>query len=66
MWFTAPSAIQAPRADVNFMRDALDYANIDSEASQKIVHKFLGHLWYLNPELVCLFLFDESVPANVK
>lgn len=66
MWFTASNAITAPNSDFKFIKDTLEYGEIDRGVSEKVLQKFLNHLWYLNPEHVCFALFDENVSEVLK
>lgn len=65
-WFQAPSAIKAPRTDLEFIKDAIDYASIDEEISSLVVTKMTGHLWYLSQEAVGMAFFDDEIPINEK
>ncbi|KAG0715576.1 hypothetical protein GWK47_011636 [Chionoecetes opilio] len=64
-WFTAPSAVQAPRRDLNLMRALLNYSTTNSAISTATLEK-LRHLWYLSEELVGSTLFDEDVSLTMK
>lgn len=66
MWFTASNAITAPNSDFRFIKDTLEYREIDRGVSEIVLQKFLNHLWYLNPENVCFALFDENVSEVLK
>lgn len=66
MWFQAPNAIKAPNEDLKFIQNIIKYKNIDIGISEKVLGKFLKHLWYLNPEQVCFCLFDNNVSHETK
>lgn len=51
-WFQVPSAIKSPRIDLEFIRDSINYANVDEKISNEILSKMCGHLWYLSDETV--------------
>lgn len=65
-WFQTTSAIKAPRLDLDFIRDSIDYANIDREISNVILSKMCGHLWYLSEEAVGFAFFDDEVALEEK
>lgn len=65
-WYCAPSAIQAPRQDLEFMKDLLNYKKINKNISEVTSKKFSNHLWYLSEQLICLSLFDNNVSAEIK
>lgn len=65
-WFTAPFAIEAPYGDFLFLKSLIDYKIINAKVSEAAVKKFVGHLWYLSPEIVTFSLFDLNVPFNCK
>lgn len=65
-WYCAPSAIQAPRQDLEFMKDLLNYKKINKNISEVASKKFSNHLWYLSEQLICLSLFDNNVSAEIK
>ncbi|KAJ4444926.1 hypothetical protein ANN_06725 [Periplaneta americana] len=49
-----------------FMRELINYQDIDSEISKADANKFSNHLWYLVLETVTLTLFNDNVPTAVK
>ncbi|KAG0706997.1 hypothetical protein GWK47_024227 [Chionoecetes opilio] len=65
-WFTAPSAVKAPRRDLNLMKALLNYSTTNSPISTATSEKLQRHLWYLSEELVGLTLFDEDVSLAMK
>ena len=48
----------APRHDLEFLTDVLNYWAINAAVSTAAKGSFLNHLWYLCPELVMLAMFD--------
>ena len=66
MWFRAPNSVMAPNEDLKFIKNIIKYRQIDQNISEKALGKYLNHLWYLNPELVCLSLFDQNVSKDEK
>lgn len=63
---TSPLAISAPNQDLNFIKDLLDYKDIDAELAEKSLKKFRAHLWYLSPEASALSFFDGTVSNDTK
>lgn len=66
MWFQASNAITAPNNDLEFVQNAIKYRHIDPGVSDKVLGKYLLHLWYLNPEQICFSLFDNNVSNKIK
>lgn len=65
-WFGCSNAIEAPNQDLQFIKDAITYAEIDHDISTAIIDKFKNHLWYLSDEAVGFAFFDENVTIEVK
>ena len=65
-WFTAPSADQAPRRDLNLIKALLKYIDTNSDISAATFETLKRHLWYLSKENVGLWLFDQEVSLSVK
>jgi hypothetical protein len=65
-WFLSSEAIKAPYHDFLFMRQLINYQDIDPEISKATAKKFSNHLSYLAPENVALSLFDDAVPKEIK
>lgn len=65
-WFLSSEAIKAPYHDFLFMRQLINYQDIDPEISKAAAKKISNHLWYLAPETVALSIFDDNVPTEVK
>jgi hypothetical protein len=65
-WFTAPIAVKAPNHDFEFLKQLINYKNVDSAISDIAVNKMLNHLWYLNPQNIALAFFDDEVSLEVK
>lgn len=66
MWFQAPNAITAPNDDFKFIQQVINYKQIDEGISEKVLGKYLNHLWYLSAEQVCFGLFDRNVSNETK
>lgn len=65
-WFTASVAPKAPHHDLEFIKMLNNFQDVDPQISQTTLKKFMGHSWYLSPELIALSFFDESLPVNLK
>jgi hypothetical protein len=65
-WFTAPSAISAPRLDLQLVKDIEKYKLENETISSIALKKFLGHLWYLSEELIAFSFFDNEVSTETK
>ncbi|KAK7865492.1 hypothetical protein R5R35_014608 [Gryllus longicercus] len=65
-WITAPLAVKAPKTDLEFVKNLLEYENIDSNIASCALNKIKNHLWYLGPELSVLSLFDDDIPSHTK
>ncbi|GLV36377.1 hypothetical protein CBL_21392, partial [Carabus blaptoides fortunei] len=66
MWFQAPTAMLAPRLDLQLLKDLDSYKTISAAISAVALKKFMGHPWYLSEELVALALFDDEVSSETK
>jgi hypothetical protein len=65
-WFRAPSALCAPRLDLQLLKDIDQYKKYNSIISAIALKKLQGHLWYLSPVLVAFALFDGDVSRDTK
>lgn len=65
-WFECTNALKAPNQDLNFLRKAVEYKNIDKVVSEAVCNKMQNHLWYLMPETVALDFFDSNVSIETK
>lgn len=63
-WFGCISAIEAPRRDLQFIKDVIKYH--DKKSSAVLLDKMLNHLWYLSEEAVGLAFFDSEVSLAIK
>lgn len=63
-WFQTTSAPRAPRVDLNFIKDTIDYH--DAEISEIVLSKMCNHLWYLSDEAAGFAFFDNEVPLDEK
>lgn len=64
-WINAPNSIEAPRQDLEFLKNLFEYKN-DLQISQITIAKFCNHLWYLAPETAALAFFDGKVSDDTK
>ncbi|XP_044591358.1 uncharacterized protein LOC123269562 [Cotesia glomerata] len=65
-WFSSTSAIAAPNHDLEFLKQLIEYKEIDASIFSATCEKMTSHLWYLNHELAVLSLFDDAVPLDMK
>lgn len=65
-WTLSPKAASAPRRDLGFIKQLLEYEKIDDKVSKAAMKKFVTHLWYLSEEMVGLALFDDGVDLDTK
>lgn len=65
-WFRAPVASRALNLDLDFIKNIILYATIDSNISKSALKKMCGHLWYLTPEAASLAFFDDNVSFQTK
>lgn len=66
VWYECTNAISAPNLDLQFVKYALMYGDIDIAVSEKIISKMKSHLWYLSPEVAALAFFDPTVTVDEK
>lgn len=66
VWYGCTKAIEAPNQDLNFLKEAFKYADVDKIVSDAVVRKFKNHLWYLTPETVGLAFLDSNVSLDLK
>lgn len=65
-WYQCTNAISAPLQDLNFIKNAINYASTDSAISTEILRKMTNHMWYLSEEAVALAFFDSDVSFEEK
>lgn len=65
-WFQTKSAIDAPRIDLDFIKESIHYANIDNEVSNVILSKIRTHLWYLSEEAIGFAFYDSKITVEEK
>lgn len=63
-WFDCTHAIEAPRRDLRFIKDAIEY--FDKKVSGVLLDTIRNHLWYLSEEAVGLAFFDSEIPLETK
>lgn len=64
--FGSTSAVCSPLQDLNFIKNSLKYAEIDSTISTAILNKLNNHLWYLSELAIALAFFDSQVSFDEK
>ena len=62
MWFTATHSVAAPRHDLQFLKDLVEYEKVNKKIALAAQTRFLYHLWYLSEESIGFSLFDEDLP----
>lgn len=65
-WIGSINAIASPNQDLNFIKDAVEYSQIDPSISNTILEKMSNHFWYLSEEAVALSFFDPKVSLEEK
>lgn len=65
-WFTCPSAVSAPRHDLQLLKKLLDYKRINEVVASAAIKVFMRQLWYLSETLVGLAFFDDEVDHRTK
>ena len=65
-WITCPTAMSAPKNDLNFLKQLVSYAVVNEGVSSAALTAFKRHLWYLSEELVALSFFDPEVSVMTK
>src|ERR1051325_12227312 len=50
-WFQAPVGIQAPRIDLQLLKDIQTYKSVYEDVATAVLEKYLNHQWYLSEEL---------------
>lgn len=65
-WFGCTNAIKSANQDLNFVRDAIKFAETDQVVSRAVIEKFQNHFWYLTPQTVGMAFFDEDVSIEIK
>lgn len=66
VWFNCVNAISAPRVDLQFVQEAINYETVDKKISERVISKMSNHLWYLADEALALSFFDKSVSNDEK
>ena len=65
-WMLAPLAARAPSHDLELLKSLIQFKEVDEKSARAAYLKLQKHHWYLQPELVCLALFDQDVSSNTK
>lgn len=66
IWFQCTKPLQAPRLDLQFMKDIKAYASVDKETSSVVLNKLRTQSWYLAEETIALAFFDNNVTVEEK
>lgn len=66
VWYGCTNSIECANQDLNFLRAAFEFSEIDKVVSDAVIEKMKNHLWYLTPETVGLAFFDRSVSLEIK
>lgn len=65
-WFSSTFATAAANHDLEFLKNLIEYKQINAPISSATCEKMISHLWYLSDELAILSLFDDTVSYDVK
>ena len=65
-WFGVPLAAAAPNLDLQLIKSVCEFEIVNKDISQKVLSKFMNHLWYLNPKCVAISFFDNNVSKKIK
>lgn len=65
-WFSSTSATTAANNDLEFLKNLIEYRQINPLISSATCEKMTLHLWYLSDALAILSLFDDTIPFNIK
>lgn len=63
--FEAPCPIEAPVTDFNFLKNLINYKNIDEKIFNSNVLTFLRELWYFTERLAAMSFFDSSISLEI-
>lgn len=66
VWFQSTNSIAAPNVDLNFIKDAISYADIDKNVSEVVLGKMRNHVWYLLEETIGFAFFDPTISIEKK
>lgn len=65
-WFLCQIATYAPRNDLEFIKQLLEYKKVNLVISNAAVSTFLRHTWYLSEVMVGLAFFDRNIGYERK
>jgi len=65
-WIHCSNPVDAPHNDFQFLKDLLEYENINKDISLITLNTFCNHLWYLAPQTAALSFFNDKVPTYTK
>lgn len=60
-WFICTDGVSAANQDLNLIKSAIAYQNIDKRISEEVLTKMCYHVDYLNEENVAMAFFDSEV-----
>ena len=63
---SGPLGTQAPRIDLQLLKDIQMYKSVNQDVATAVLKKFLNHQWYLSEELVAFAFFDYNVSIDTK
>lgn len=66
MWFQCTKPLQAPRLDLQFIKDIHSYRSIDLQTSDVVLKKLRTQSWYLSEEPIAFAFFDNDVTVEEK
>ena len=58
--------VDAPANDLQFIKDMINFKEIDLEISQVVLKKLQNHKWYLTQEVVVFVLFGSRLNDKKK
>lgn len=65
-WFGSTNGVVAANQDLNFVKKAILYTNVDEQISDGILAKISAHMWYLSEDLIAMAFFDPNVSDAEK
>lgn len=65
-WFDAEKPFKAARHDLQILKNLKLFRNVDENMANQVIKCYLDQLWYLNPKIVGLCLFDDEISVAEK
>lgn len=65
-WYESSCPVRAAQNDLNFLKEIINYKNVNKTVSNVALESFSRHLWYLSENLAGLSLFDSRIPCAEK